>query len=229
MATSNWGLGVDVIVLENENGELFSTEFLLRFEFSLAKQLLCASLGLNRTANWRASSLSYSPVPARRYSENVEVELGHPCHNVGRIDVYVNEIFCPGLNVVVPNSESSCMYFVEQSGLLSTSPSHAILRELSLKKGCNRLRMNAVDLDCNATFNVYFWERNQPVAVCDIDGTLTKSDVRGYVETVFMNQFSYLHSWAVKLISRLETDLGYNVIYLTTRPLEVSEVITSYT
>ena len=82
------------------------------------------------------------------------------------------------------------------------------------------MRFHAKELDCNANFNLFNWDLNTPVIVCDIDGTLTRSDVRGYVETVYFNTYSYVHQGAVKLVKSLESDLNCNVMYLTTRPIE---------
>ena len=86
--------------------------------------------------------------------------------------------------------------------------------------GQNRVRFYAKEIDCNAHFSVFYWDLNAPVVVCDIDGTLTKSDVRGYMETVYFNRYSYVHEGAVTLIRSLESDFNCNIVYLTTRPIE---------
>ena len=82
------------------------------------------------------------------------------------------------------------------------------------------MRFYAKELNCNANFNLFSWDLRTPVVVCDIDGTLTKSDVRGYMETVYLNRYTYVHQGAVKLIKSLEFDLNSNFMYLTTRPIE---------
>lgn len=87
-------------------------------------------------------------------------------------------------------------------------------------KDLNRVRFYAKDLDCSAHFNIFYWDINNPIVVCDIDGTLTKSDVRGYMETVYFKRFTYVHPGAVKLLKSLETEYNFNIMYLTTRPIE---------
>ena len=82
------------------------------------------------------------------------------------------------------------------------------------------MRFYAKELDCNAHFNIFCWDLNSPLVICDIDGTLTRSDVRGYMETVYLNNYTYVHQGAVKLIKSLESELNCNVVYLTTRPIE---------
>ena len=112
------------------------------------------------------------------------------------------------------------MQFVEPGGAHSSSPSHHILKEMNLKKGQNRVSFYAKSLDCSANFNVFLWDIRTPIIVCDIDGTLTKSDVRGYMETVYLKRYSYVHSGAVSLIKSLESKYNCNIVYLTTRPIE---------
>lgn len=44
--------------------------------------------------------------------------------------------------------------------------------------------------------------------------------VRGYIETVYLKKYTYVHSGVANLLKSLETELKCNVIYLTTRPIE---------
>ena len=78
------GIAVDVIVTESvESNLLFSTEFLVRFQFGMGKSLLCSSLGLNRACDWRNTSLSYSCVPPKVYS--TDADLDHAFNRIGEI------------------------------------------------------------------------------------------------------------------------------------------------
>jgi hypothetical protein len=39
------------------------------------------------------------------------------------------------------------------------------------------------------------------LVVVDVDGTLTRSDVRGYVETVYMGVYDYIHTGVVSYLN----------------------------
>lgn len=41
------------------------------------------------------------------------------------------------------------------------------------------------------------------MVVVDVDGTLTRSDVRGYVETVYLGFYDYIHSGVVDFLNNL--------------------------
>ena len=140
------GVGVDVIVLQStETREWISTEFLVRFELALGKSLLCSSLGVNRTADWRLTSLSFSKslrAPADEGThEGGECTTTHSFNRIGPIVVYVNEVHCPNVQVTVQDFEASIVHFLEPGGAYSTSPSHHILKEMNLRKGSLLVRI----------------------------------------------------------------------------------------
>ena len=41
------------------------------------------------------------------------------------------------------------------------------------------------------------------LVVVDVDGTLTRSDVRGYVETVYLGVYDYIHTGVVDFLNNL--------------------------
>jgi phosphatidate phosphatase LPIN len=68
-----------------------------------------------------------------------------------------------------------------------------------------------------AECDAFLWRYNQKLVIFDIDGTITRSDVVGYVETVFRGSFTYHHPGVSQFLSSLvEKDLA--VVYLTSRP-----------
>lgn len=126
--------------------------------------------------------------------------------------MFVNDVYCPNIKATVRDAELSCVHFIEPNGAYTTSPSHHVLKDLSLRKGIssyphtpppfkrrlcvavvvlltnfeplflhiagiNRVRFHARDIDCTSSFSIFYWDLLQPIAVCDIDGTLTVSDV----------------------------------------------------
>lgn len=79
---------------------------------------------------------------------------------------------------------------------------------------------------------LYLWSARDSVIVCDIDGTITKSDVRGVLDTVVQDNFKHIHSGVCKFLNDVmnayELDretrhggLGGQVrfFYLSSRPI----------
>jgi len=54
----------------------------VRFEFSIGKQIVHSTFGVNRTADWRAASLTFSPVPPRRLER--ENGFSHVFNRIGK-------------------------------------------------------------------------------------------------------------------------------------------------
>ena len=46
---------------------------------------------------------------------------------------------------------------------------------------------------CETSFGLFLYPLNAKLAVIDIDGTVTVSDVRGYVESVFLGVYTHVH------------------------------------
>ena len=54
----------------------------------------------------------------------------------------------------------------------------------------------------------------------DIDGTVTKSNVQGYFQTVFLGVFSYIHKGIAEFLTKLNSiPYQFNIMYLTSRPI----------
>ena len=111
---------------------------------------------------------------------------------------------------------------------LRASP--AVLACLGLRPG-----RNSVEFTCWGTFGqqttltscIYFYPHcaRRRIIVSDIDGTITKSDVRGHL--LGMLSINYLHDSICELYSELERR-GYTFIYLTARPLALAELTHRY-
>ena len=52
------------------------------------------------------------------------------------------------------------------------------------------------------------------LAVVDVDGTLTRSDVRGYVETVYLGVYDYIHTGVVEFLNNMVWRMNYCFTYL---------------
>uniref|UniRef100_A0A7S2YU14 LNS2/PITP domain-containing protein n=1 Tax=Entomoneis paludosa TaxID=265537 RepID=A0A7S2YU14_9STRA len=80
---------------------------------------------------------------------------------------------------------------------------------------------------------IHFWSSSDRIFVCDIDGTITKSNLRGLLDTVVTQQYSYCHDGVCQFLQSLvakqdELSPAYEptptipnirILYLSSRPL----------
>ncbi|KAL0487168.1 phosphatidate phosphatase, partial [Acrasis kona] len=64
---------------------------------------------------------------------------------------------------------------------------------------------------------IFLWNYKDRIALCDIDGTVTKSDTMGLVFTA-VGYYKYVHPGICSLLSTIEKR-GYHVLYLTARSI----------
>jgi phosphatidate phosphatase LPIN len=51
--------------------------------------------------------------------------------------------------------------------------------------------------------SLHLWSVNDDVVVSDIDGTITRSDVIGYIDTVQLGKYDYIHPGICQLYTHL--------------------------
>lgn len=134
-----------------------------------------------------------------------------------QILVTCNSTPCP--NVLAMLNKDRVVEFIESNGQKTIQPSSEILKQLSLLRGRNTVIFESKILQIKAECSVYLWNYSDKIVVVDIDGTLTRSDVRGYVETVYLGRYDYVHDGAVTFFSTLEKEYSVCHLYLTSRPL----------
>ena len=221
-----FAVGTDVICVYNPNkSEFFSTEFSVEFSFAEVHKIYMSSLGLNQYEDWRSTSLTYSNTPPKQNPDDCHINFGgyyaHALNRIGSIEAYCNGVHCPLIQLSVDDSDNKgVVYFKEPNGGgKTTSPSSATLKHFDLKMGANEIRFYSRNLNVSAIFFCYMWDVESKIVVFDIDGTLTISDVRGYIETVYLQIYTYVHEGAAELMRLLEEATGVHFLYLTSRPL----------
>lgn len=133
------------------------------------------------------------------------------------VKVHCNGHLCTNV-LALMNYSTRLVEFIDNDGD-TNCPTSEVLRNLGLLRGKNVLLFECTRFKLKAECSVFLWSMMDRVVVVDIDGTLTKSDVRGYVETVYMGRYDYVHEGAVSFFSSLEEDYGVCTLYLTSRPL----------
>jgi phosphatidate phosphatase PAH1 len=91
--------------------------------------------------------------------------------------------------------------------------------------GKNMIRYSFVNNTTNqvlgiADANLFVWDYTSNIIVCDIDGTITKSNARGVFDTMVLESYVYAHDGVCEFLSKLKhMDECIQILYLTSRPL----------
>jgi phosphatidate phosphatase LPIN len=98
---------------------------------------------------------------------------------------------------------------------------------LPLKAGRNELEFRCGD---NATVaaSLWLWEAHTTLVISDIDGTISVSDVRGYINTVHLKRYEHTHAGVCRLYSHLAAAHDVRFLYLTSRPLSLLPATRAY-
>lgn len=199
-------IGLDVIVVSAEGCEISSTEFYLRFGSSNAlDEAALASFGLHKSGLPEQSSTAFGI----HQHASLQPEW---------VEFTVNGEICSDIPAFVGPHE--LVMFLDDAGTsYSQVPSIAIFRKFGLHLGCNHAVCNHRSSRTTVEFDIWLYDVNNKLVVMDIDGTITKSDVRGYLSTFVMGQYDYIHRGLVPFLNILTEHMNVNIMYLTARPI----------
>ncbi|KAF4631988.1 hypothetical protein G7Y89_g6146 [Cudoniella acicularis] len=97
------------------------------------------------------------------------------------------------------------------------------LKSLGLKPGPNPMSFTVNRATCQAY--MYLWSHDTPTVISDIDGTITKSDALGHVLNMIGRDWT--HIGVAKLYTEIVNN-GYNIMYLTSRPVGQADNTRTY-
>ena len=211
-------IGLDVVVVSNTPDNFAaewqgaSTEFYIRFGLSSAIDAAAlASFGLQLNGSHEQSSTSFGePV-----MDSATTGTLHP----DWVHFTVNSVPCPNIAAFIGPNE--LVYFLHDSGrTYSLIPTSNVLREFNLRKGCNHVICEHNPSQSSIQFDIWLYDLSDRLIVMDIDGTITKSDVRGYLTTVMLGQYDYIHEGLVPFLNITTSSfMDLNILYLTARPI----------
>lgn len=92
------------------------------------------------------------------------------------------------------------------------------LAKMSLRRGVNSLRVECGHQVAEA--RIFLWTPEKPVVVCDVDGTITRTDVRGFVDSVVADSPTVAHAGVCRFFASLDA----NIVYLTSRPIAIVDL-----
>ena len=110
-------------------------------------------------------------------------------------------------------------FYDSESRVVSRTPTSRLLAQFGLVGGKNSIICRNIATGVYKAFDVWLYDKDEQLVVVDIDGTITKSDITGYIQTVYMGVFSYIHDGVVPFLNILEETYNYRIIYLTSRPM----------
>lgn len=143
---------IDAICIFNSIGERFCTDFKVYFH-------RLSSSGLNLS-----SIFGFSQVMNEKYDNNVLV--------------YCNDTKCDKITAFVGSSGQIRIDMENNASFPSATLSNTMLQSMPFVLGANDMRFVHEETGVATSFILYFWSCTDKMAVIDIDGTITKSDVR---------------------------------------------------
>jgi hypothetical protein len=211
------GTAADVICVEGEPGNYFATDFHVKFERDIfdtaSKALFGPAIASSLDTKKDAPGDTEAQAVVVHADESVDEDIDE-----NTITVFVNERRC--LHVKATLSDNGMVLFYDSAvGSYQRNPSSATLRAMQLRHGQNTIRCRVEEAGCTAEFSLWVYDPLDKLVIMDVDGTVTKSDVRGYIESVFVGRYKYVHRGLPQFLNTLVESMHVNILYLTSRPI----------
>ena len=127
-------------------------------------------------------------------------------------EIHVNGQKVPGITIEIGESGVAELIGSEKTCKFTESQ----LMQMELRDGMNKASFVVEELDVEIPFSIFLYDQKTKLILTDIDGTITTSDVRGFLgaslgyDVHHEGVFEFLHKVAKQ---------GYVIIYLTARPI----------
>jgi phosphatidate phosphatase PAH1 len=156
-----------------------------------------------------------------------------PDKRASHVQVYVNDKLVPELSMKYDDDKKQCRFRRGNA----TKPDKTVLSSLLLQhdesssSSSAALSLQYKLLDSNDTVlasacaQLHFWNHSDSVVVCDIDGTITKSNARGAIATMVFEKYNdHVHHGVCQFFERLVNERkNLRVLYLTSRPIQYAQ------
>ena len=97
--------------------------------------------------------------------------------------------------------------------------------QLNLQIGRNEARFSIEEFGIDVCFSIYLFSSNSKFIVSDIDGTITRSDIFGFVGSKFGLEVHHLD--VVRFLNNAHVN-GYQILYLSARPVAFDQGTREY-
>lgn len=218
---------MDVLVIESPSGEFHSSSFHVRFgslkvisaenkviDIYINNQKKDVQMYLSSGGDAFFAFDELDPYMVKQSSLIAENDLKTNL-------ISLNEIITEGKRV----SEDDKIF---KKKYKSFFPSSNQIKKLELKEGPNEILyvVNSMTGGIQTLkSHIYLWKSNEKLIISDIDGTITKSDILGYIYPLFGKDWS--HDGVTDLFTNLYKN-GYKIIYLTARAIGQSTMTKNY-
>lgn len=211
---------MDVICVFDANLRPFCTDFHVRFQSRYVDEATVSILGLSDVPALDEVHPVFPVVDGQRISDSaMNAHLhGQPSQRNDHVQISVNGKNLPDVKAFI--GEEQFLYFYDtESAKHSRTPTSSILKKFELRMGKNNVTCIHFGSNLFKEFNIWRLDCSTSLVVMDIDGTITKSDITGYIQTVYMGLFSHVHDGIVPFLNTLKERYNYTIVYLTARPL----------
>ncbi|KAI5181587.1 phosphatidate phosphatase LPIN [Nematocida sp. AWRm80] len=99
------------------------------------------------------------------------------------------------------------------------------LQEMNLTSGANKVVYRLSGTPVYLTCTLFLWSPEDKVVISDIDGTITKSDIIGYIYGAMGKDWT--HAGISALYNKI-VENGYKILYLSSRPVGHIELTKTY-
>lgn len=223
---------MDVCCVRSVGGFYYSTEFFVKLKVPIygVEHANAVFLGLADERETEATHLQMHPPFVERkqvsrvtYDDAEEDRFRTVDQAVSdKLDNHRVSFTCNGSqvsDVISYVGEGQLVHFYDAlSASHSKSPSSSTLAKFPLLYGKNKIKCTHNLSHVCAEFDIWVYNSDDQLVVMDIDGTITKSDLTGYIQTVFMGVYTYVHYGLVEFLNELCSSFSYHFIYLTARP-----------
>eukprot|EP01039_Chlorochromonas_danica_P009785 gene9785-10821_t len=217
---------MDVVCVQDSAGVFHYTSFYVKFKIALVDQAARTILGSggddfssaksNPADNLVLPAVSDSAIAAQGQRD---AEQSFPPRDGSLVTIIVNGKPVENGVIAFIGLGQLLHFFSPKTAEVSLTPPQEIFRKFSIKAGRNKVECLHRDSGCSVVFYIWFYSLEDNLVVMDIDGTITKSDLRGYIQTVYLGLFGYIHDGVVEFLHALSSRLNLKIIYLTSRPI----------
>lgn len=149
------------------------------------------------------------------------------------VDIEVNEDPIKGIHMELDDTGTATKFFAnpdsnKEQSEISQIPLNNAIQFFNLKKGANQIQFSVTTAYQGTTkcfCQIYLWHFSAKIVISDIDGTITKSDVRGQVLHMIGRDWSQCD--VVKLFNKISQN-GYKIVYLSARAVGQASMTKDY-
>lgn len=209
---------MDFICVTNADRSIYCCmEMILVFESKLEDSVSLSLLGLNKNGTPLQSNTAFGGIG--NVMNILDIRMPSVKAEPEWVDIYCNN--CHQQQIKAYMNKKGQVIYMESVGnnkyKPQRSPTSNMLSSMNLNIGCNNLVFKHRSTGSNLLCDIWLYDSEDAIAVIDIDGTVTKSDVRGYVETVYFKHYSHVHSGIASFLTSIDNQ-GIKIIFLTSRP-----------